>query len=149
MDFDTLIVTRDIACPPARLFALMTDREARQTWGAPDDRTVMRIDAFDLRPGGHELSVCGPAEAPEFQVRMDFHVIDAPSRLIGTETLDLGEGPAAISLVTHEIAAEGAGSRLTVTIQAASLVGPDMMDGYREGWTGALGNLARLAEEEA
>ena len=146
MDFDTLTFNRRIACPPDRLFHLLTDRQARETWGAPGEGIVMRIDAFDMRPGGHELSVCGPADHPEFRVRSDFHVIDAPHRLICTETLDMGEGPASISLVTHLIAADGDASHLTVTLQIASLIGPDMVAGYEEGWTGGLDNLTQLAE---
>ena len=147
MDFDTITLTREVACPPDRLFHLMTDREARQVWGAPDDRTVMRIDHHDLRPGGREVSVCGPKDNPEFAVTADFHVVDAPRLLIMSETMEFGQGPASISLVTQEVAErpEG-GSVLTVTVQVASLIGEPMIDGYREGWGGSLANLIRLAE---
>lgn len=146
MDFDTLTLTRDIACAPERLFHLMTDRKARETWGAPGEGIAMRIDSFDLRPGGREVSRCGPAEAPDFRVTTDFHIVDAPARLIGTETLDFGAGPVSVSLITQEIAAAQGGSRLTVTLQIASLIGPDMAADYQAGWTGGLDNLTRLAE---
>lgn len=148
MDFDTITLTRDIACPPDRLFHLLTDRKARETWGAPGEGIVVIIDAFDMRPGGREVSRCGPAENPEFKVVSDFHVIDAPHRLICTESLDFGQGPASVSLITQTVAAGGKGSLLTVTLQIASLIGPDMAADYRTGWNGGLDNLTRLAEQE-
>ena len=146
MDFNTLTLTRDIACTPERLFHLLTDRTARETWGAPGEGIVVQIDSFDMRPGGREVSRCGPVEAPEFKVTTDFHIVDAPDRLIGTETLDFGEGPVSVSLITQEIAETQGGSRLTVTLQIASLIGPDMAADYKEGWNGGLDNLTRLAE---
>lgn len=149
MDFNTLTLNRQIACPPARLFHLMTDQSAREVWGAPDDSTVMQIDSFDLRPGGREVSRCGPAQSPEFLVTTDFHVIDAPTRLICTETLDFGEGPVSVSLITQDIVGRDVGSHLTVTLQIASLIGPDMAADYQTGWNGGLDNLARLAEQPA
>ena len=148
-DFETLTLTRRMACPPERLFALMTDREARRAWGAPNDTDVVVIDSFDLRPGGQETAHCGPKEAPDYNTITDFHVIAAPATLVSTETLVIGGETLSVSLCTAEVTAEDAGSLLTVTLQIASLGGPDMVEGYREGWTGALENLARLAEARA
>ncbi len=149
MDFKTLTLTRQIACAPDRLFHLMTDRTARETWGAPGEGIVMQIDSFDLRPGGQEVSRCGPAESPEFTMTTAFHVVDAPARLICSETLDFGEGPVSVSLVTQEITAQDNGSHLTVTLQIASLIGPEMAADYQTGWNGGLDNLARMAEQPA
>ena len=36
-DFETLILERDIACSPDRLFHVMTNRDTRQKWSAPDN----------------------------------------------------------------------------------------------------------------
>ena len=34
-DFETLVLERDIACSPDRLFHVMTDRDMRQKWSSP------------------------------------------------------------------------------------------------------------------
>ena len=146
-DFATLTLEREFPCPPDRLFALMTDPAARAVWGAPDADTAIEIDEADIRPGGREVARCGPKEAPEFDTVSLFHVIEPDARLILTETLSLGGGMVSVSLVTADLAAAPAGTGLTVTLQVASLAGPEIAGGYREGWEGALANLARLAAD--
>ncbi|WP_417210628.1 SRPBCC domain-containing protein [Antarctobacter sp.] len=146
MDFETLTLQRKVACPPARLFHLLTDRDARATWGAPNDDVSVIIDTFDMRPGGREVSRCGPKDAPHFAVTTDFHVVDAPARLICTETLDMGDGPVSVSLITQQVSATAQGCLLSVTLQIASLSGPALFDDYKIGWNSGLDNLVRLAE---
>jgi uncharacterized protein YndB with AHSA1/START domain len=143
-DFHTLTLERRIACTPERLFALMTDREARQAWSAPSPDTVIVIDHFDMRPGGREIARCGPRENPEFHTVTDFHVVE-PSRIVATEVLDVGGTMLSVSLCTSDMAAEDGGSLLTVTLQIASLTGPELFDDYATGWGAALDSLARMA----
>jgi uncharacterized protein YndB with AHSA1/START domain len=149
LDFDTQVITRDIACAPDRLFQLITDPVARASWGAPDAESVVEIDHAEIRPGGHELARCGPKEDPHFGTRMDFHVIAPDEHLIGSETLTVGGQVLSVALVTMEIESYQAGSRLSVTLQITSLAGAEMFEDYRGGWSGALDNLMRLAIEEA
>ena len=54
--FDTLTLTREIGCPPDRLFALMTDRAARAIWSAPSEDVQIEIDECDIREGGREVA---------------------------------------------------------------------------------------------
>ena len=145
-DFATLDFTRDIRTTPERLFALMSTTEGRAQWNAPDDVTEVRVETSDIRTGGVERALCIPPEGPEIGVTSVFHVVAAPSLIVCTETLDMGD-PLSISLVTQEIARTAQGARLTVTIQMADLSG-EMEDGYREGWTAGLDKLARVAEAE-
>lgn len=143
-DFETLTLTRDIACTPDRLFHVMTDRELRQEWSGPDDDSTVIIDTFDCRPGGREETRCGPKEAPEFNTTGLFHVV-TPEFMSFTETLVVGGEMLSISLCGHEIAASDKGTRLRVTLQITSLAGPDLFDDYRNGWSAALDNLSTLA----
>ena len=143
--FDTLTLERRIAASPARVFALMTDREARQTWGSPEDGVVVVIDDFDLRPGGRELARCGPAENPEFFTVSTFHAVEAPRHLICTESLTVGGDLVSVGLITQALAPDGDGTHLTVTIQVTSVTGPDTAADYRTGWSSALDNLATMA----
>ncbi|SIO05700.1 SRPBCC domain-containing protein [Vannielia litorea] len=149
LTFDTLTLTRSIAAPPARLFPLMTEPAYRAEWGAPTENTRLDIVEADIRPGGRELSRCGPKDNPEFEVTTDFHHLDAPALLVFTETIRIDGAPLSCGLCSIEITPEGTGSHLTVTAQLSSLIGDEMAAGYTQGWTAALANLARLAERHA
>ena len=146
--FDVLTLKREIACPPERLFALMTDREARALWSAPSEDVVIEIDESDIRDGGREVARCGPKEAPDFFVVADFHLVEAPARLGLSETLNVGGMMLSVSLVTQEITPVETGSLLKVTLQIVSLSGPETFEGYGEGWNAALDSLARMAGAE-
>lgn len=143
-DFETLTLERDIACSPNRLFQVMTDREMRQKWSAPDDSSEVIIDNYDCRPGGREETRCGPKEAPEFNTTGLFHVV-TPDFLSFTETLVFGGQMMSISLCSHEISKGGRGSILRVTLQITSLAGPELFADYSNGWSAALDNLSALA----
>ena len=97
-DYETLTLEREIACAPERLFHVMTDRDLRQKWSAPNDESVVIIDYFDCRPGGREEARCGPKDAPEFNtighsggvwlitstitVSMFFQIVDISTRVM-------------------------------------------------------------------
>lgn len=146
VDFETLNLEREIACAPDRLFKVMTDRELRQKWIAPDDKSVVIIDTYDCRPGGREETRCGPKEAPEFNTTSLFHVV-TPDFLSFTETLVVGGQMMSISLCGHEISKSEAGSALRVTLQITSLIGSDLFKDYLNGWSAALDNLSMLASD--
>lgn len=143
-DFETLILERDIACSPERLFQVITDRASRQKWSAPNDDSVVIIDEYDCRAGGQEKTRCGPKEAPEFNTIGLFHVV-TPDFLSFTETLVVAGQTVSISLCSHEISKSKTGSALRVTLQIASLAGSDLFRDYNNGWSAALDNLAALA----
>lgn len=143
-DFETLTLERDIACAPERLFHVMTDRDLRQKWSAPNDESIVIIDQYDCRPGGREETRCGSKEALEFNTTGLFHVVTADF-LSFTETLVVGGQMMSISLCSHEISKGGKGSILRVTLQITSLVGPDLFKDYQNGWSASLDNLSALA----
>ena len=143
-DFETLTLERDVACSPSRLFQVITDRETRQKWSTPDDESLLIIDEYDCRAGGHEKTRCGPKEAPEFNTLGLFHVV-TPEFLSFTETLVVAGQTMSISLCSHEISKSKTGSNLRVTLQISSLVGPELFEDYRNGWSAALDNLVALA----
>ena len=143
-DFETLVLERDIACSPDRLFHVMTDRDLRQKWSSPDDDSAVIIDEFDCRAGGYEKTRCGPKEAPEFNTVGNFHVV-TPEFLSFTETLVVAGQTLSVSLCSHEISKSEAGSALRVTLQITSLAGPDVFEDYSNGWSAALDSLAALA----
>ncbi|WP_226780284.1 SRPBCC domain-containing protein [Oceaniglobus trochenteri] len=145
-DFETLTLEREIPCSPERLFHLITDRDTRQKWSAPDNDSVLIIDEYDLRPGGHEKIRCGPKDSPDFNTLGQFHVV-TPEFFCLTETLAVGGETMSISLCSHEISATATGSLLRLTLQITSLVGPEMFKDFSNGWSASLANLAALASD--
>lgn len=143
-DFKTLVLERDIACSPDRLFQVMTDRGTRQKWSGPDDESVLIFDEYDCRAGGHEKIRCGPKEAPEFNTLGLFHVVTL-ELFSFTEILVVGGETLSISLCSHEISKSKTGSALRVTLQITSLIGTDLFNDYHNGWSAALDNLSALA----
>lgn len=143
-DFKTLTLERNIPCSPERLFHVMTDRQLRQKWSAPDNGSVVVIDEYDCRPGGREKTRCGRPEAPEFETIGNFHVV-TPEFLSFTETLTVKERILSIALCSHEISASEIGSHLRVTLQITSLSGTETFADYNDGWSASLDNLSALA----
>ena len=144
-DFKTITIDREIACSPDHLFHVMTDRDLRQKWSAPNDESVVIIDEYDCRAGGFEKTRCGPKKAPEFQTIGNFHVVN-PEFLSFTETLAVQGETLSISLCSHEISGTDSGSALRVVLQVTSLAGPEIFENYAGGWSAALDNLIALAK---
>ena len=146
MDFETLTFTRRLPCSAERAFHILTDRAMRERWGKPHETTRLDIDHHDFRVGGTEVSRCGPTGGPEFHATVTFHVIEAPRLMICTEVLTSEAAPMVVNLATHEIADDGDGVRLDITLQLSGRDGDGMADGFREGWSLALDNMVRMAE---
>ena len=146
-DFGKLTLTRTIGCTPDRLFPLLTQPEARAVWGTPSETAVFDILESDPRPGVYELAGCFRTLHLECLSRTYFLVIDGPNCLICSETIFIEEAPICVSLITLEISFSERHSELKVTVQVASLCGPDMVSGYETGWGTALDKLAKMAEQ--
>lgn len=147
-DTDTFTFARDFDLPPDRMWHLMTDAKMREQWGVPDENMVLKVIAEDLRVGGVERHICGPADTPEFEVETHWYHIDAPGLAVFTETIIGGGMRLGASLVTYLIAPAGSGSKVDVTVAVSSFVGPEMIGEFRAGWTGGFENLARLAARQ-
>ncbi|MBM7066638.1 SRPBCC domain-containing protein [Actibacterium sp. 188UL27-1] len=146
-EFGTITLTRQLNCEPDQLFGLLSSPEARSVWGTPSETAVFDILESDIRPGGHELARCGPSEHPEFLARTDFHIVEAPSRMICTETVFVEEAAISVSLVTLDVIGRDTACDLTMTAQIASLRGSDMVTGYNDGWGAALNKLVELSRQ--
>lgn len=142
-------ITRTIAAPPARLWSLLTDPQAREAWGAPSDEAVLILDKADLREGGQERHRCGPKEAPDFIVDTHWYHLDAPERACYTETLTIGDARLAVSLVTYRLAAADAGCHLTVDVAVSSMTDDPVTEDFHGGWTSGLDRLERMIADKA
>jgi uncharacterized protein YndB with AHSA1/START domain len=149
---DTLVLERDYAATPARVFAAFADPAARLRWGPPSDSVRMIYEATDFREGGQDIAWCGSGEALSYRVDTRYEDIVPNARLVMIETVSTGGVRLSVSLITITFVVSRNGTRLVLTDQIAALDDSDMVSGSRAGWNASLDNLGRelsLAGEPA
>ncbi len=144
-DTDTFTFSRSFPLNPDKMWHLMTDAGMREAWSVPDDSMVLETVASDLSVGGVDHHRCGPADAPEFEVETRWYNIAGPNAATFSETIIAGGARLGASLVTYLIAADGAGSKVDITVAVSSFVGAEMIEEFRAGWEGGFENLAKMA----
>jgi uncharacterized protein YndB with AHSA1/START domain len=102
------------------------------------------LDAYS-RVGGREVSLCKVDGQPDIRCDAGWLVFQPDRRSVTYEVISSEGVTMSAALVTADLAAEGDGSRLTVTVQLSSLA-EDMAAGYRQGFDAGLANLAGVAE---
>lgn len=131
-----LVLTQHVPAPPARVYAawLTPEGMSRWWWVALGDTTY----AVDGRVGGAYLVQSASAG---IGVRGTFTALEEPRLLELTWTWLDGGVPGPAETVRVDLSAQGDGTLVTVTHQAATAEG---IEPYREGWAHVLSNLARL-----
>lgn len=140
---ETLVLQRTYAATPARVFQAWADPAARLRWGPPSEGVAMVYDATDFRVGGRDASRCGTPGVLEYHVEVRYLDIVPEQRIVMAETVTQDGQVLSAALLTVELAAQGAATRLAFTDQIAAIGGPEMVAGSRAGWSAALDNLAR------
>lgn len=143
-DTDTFTFDRAMPLAPTKLWGLLTDPKMREIWSAPGD-AVLDVVTADTRLGGVDRHRCGPEDAPEFEVETRWYNLDAPQAATFTEVIEAGGMRLGASLVTYALSESATGSDLTVTVAVTSFVGPEMIEEFRGGWTGAMEKLVALS----
>lgn len=143
--FATLAFTRDVAAPPGVLWQAWTAPAARAVWAAPTPAVTVEFLEADTRAGGREISLCKVQGQPDIRCECGWLVLEPGRRSVNSEVVAVAGVPQSAALVTADLAGTTDGSRLTVTVQLASLAA-DMEAGYREGFGAGLDNLAGVAE---
>lgn len=142
---DTLVFDRRMPAAPLQVWQAWTDPGLRAAWAAPTPDVTVEFLQADTRPGGMEVSLCKVAGQPDIRCEVSWLVLDPGRRTVNTEAVSQDGRTLSIALVTAEVAAEGEGTALRVTVQLAGLAG-DMAGGYRAGFDAGLGNLAATAD---
>ena len=145
-DTDTFTFDRTLPLPPAKLWELLIDPKMREIWSAPGDLTLDIVTA-DTRLGGVDRHRCGPEDAPEFEVETRWYNLAAPQTATCTEVIEAGGMRLGASLVTYALSEASTGADLSVTVAVTSFVGPEMIEEFRGGWTGAIEKLEGLASK--
>ncbi len=121
-----LIVRRELAAPPERVFAALTTPAQIARWIGPRGVAASNV-AVDLRVGG-EFSFDLDFGEAVITMRGRYEAVDPPSRLVHTWGV---AGAGDDSRVTIELAAAGAGTELRLTHAGLQ---PDEFAQNRAGW---------------
>lgn len=143
--FETLTFERQVAAPAATLWQVWTAPAARAIWSAPAPTVTVEYLEADPRVGGREISLCRVDGEPDIRCDAGWLVLQPERRSVSFEVISSEGVTRSAALVTADLAADGEGSRLTVTVQLSSLA-EDMAAGYRQGFEAGLDNLAGVAE---
>lgn len=144
-DFATLHFERDVTAPLTSLWKAWTAPAARAVWSAPDPLTTVDIIESETRVGSRELSICKVAGQPDTLCECGWLDLRDEQRSVHYEIVSTGDERQSAALVTASFSGDGDRSKISVTVQLASLA-RDMADEYREGFAGGLANLAEVAE---
>jgi uncharacterized protein YndB with AHSA1/START domain len=137
----TIKLEHSYSAPPERVFSEFADPVARARWSAPSDDALV-YDEADFRVGGKDVFRCGPKGDPKFRGETRYLHIAPNARVVSSETVDLEGQHLAIALSTLDFEPTEDGTKLTVTVQIVSFIGPDMIHSCESGNKSALKNLA-------
>ena len=141
---DTFVIERRYAKPPARVFAALGDPALKRRWYA---ETAETFD-MDFREGGREytLSKMGadtPFPGTALISDAVYQDIVPEKRIVMIQTMSLGDRHISSALLTFEIQAEGDGTVLVCTHQAAFYQPSDGPKMRQEGWDTLFARLDR------
>lgn len=142
MQHETIVIERAFDHPVADVFAAWADPAIRAAWAAPAPGHVVIYDQAEFRVGGLDRSRCGPAAHPDVDVEARYLSIVGDGRIVFSEVITVGGRQLSASLISASFEGAGRRTRFTLTVQIASFAGPGIVEGNRQGWSAALGNLA-------
>lgn len=145
LDTKSFDLNRTIKLDADRLWHVLTDAKTREKWNGPDANTMLVTDYADVQVGGQDQHRFGPKDAPEFVVQTRWYDLAAPARAVFTETLIFGDAAVCTSLVTYALEADGAQTKLAITVAVSSFSGAEALDEVAQGWVGGIDNLESYA----
>ncbi len=143
--FATLTFQRRVAAPVATLWQAWSAPAARAVWAPPAPGVTVDFIEADTRVGGREVSICKVAGQPDIRVEGGWLDLQPEARSVGYEVVSCEGATQSAALITADFSADGAGSRIVVTVQLSSLAA-DMIPGYQQGFDAGIDNLAAVAE---
>ncbi len=148
---DTFVLERRFAQAPDRVFAAFADPARKRRWFADGlDHEVVAFE-LDFRPGGAErvtyrMGAKTPFPGVELASEGRHMEITPGRRVVTSAVMSLGGRPISAALVTVQIEADGAGTALTLTHQAAFFEGADGPEMRKGGWVALLDRLGASLE---
>jgi uncharacterized protein YndB with AHSA1/START domain len=146
---DSVVTEIEIAAPPERVFAAITDAKQMERWWASPicEHTSFEMEA---RVGGKWGFYTTPATqsingVSEFKCRGEILEFQPPKLLVCTWIANWNDKPESKTIVRWELTPTRSGTRLKVTHSALAeqKVAREL---YRGGWPGVVGNLKTFVE---
>lgn len=142
-DDTTLHIERVIDAPREAVFAAWTTADAMEEWYRDGDDFVARVLELDVRVGGGYRVEWGPEGQSPHREYGVYEVVDPPTRLVMTETLQTSDGGGwANTRVTVELEEQDGKTLLKLTHE--NFPSRDHRDGATGGWPGFLDRIERL-----
>lgn len=107
-----IVITRVVEAPRRLVFEAMTQPEHVPRWYGPRGWSLP-VCEIDFRPGGAWRFVCRGPDGTEMGMRGVYQEIDAPDRVVSTESFDDYPGE---SLNAVALAEEGGRTTITTTV---------------------------------
>jgi uncharacterized protein YndB with AHSA1/START domain len=137
----TFVLERTTNAPIDRVFGALANPVERAAWGAPSEQDALVYEQADFREGGQDIFRCGPKHDPQFRGVTTYLDIVPNGRIVSTELVEANGRKLLATMSTTTLRPRGAGTTITVTIQATSLAGKDMLAGVKSGTGASLDNL--------
>lgn len=134
----TIRMTAVLPAKPQRVFRALTTAEICDWWVRPGIFDTREWQG-DARAGG-AWSAAGIGGGGPYQLAGRFETVDPPRRLVQTWQSVGAPGP--VSILTHELAPEGAGTHLTLSHDGID--DPEIRERTRAGWETSLQRLAEV-----
>jgi uncharacterized protein YndB with AHSA1/START domain len=138
----TARIERLIDAPPEKVFRAWTTPEAMEIWYRDGDDWEAKVVEQDFRVGGAYRIEWGPVGDDPYVEHGVYLEIDAPHRLVMTETLTAGEGGWTDTKVTVVFEEENGKTRLTLVHE--NFPSTEARDGATGGWPGFIDRVERL-----
>lgn len=137
----TFVIERRFDATPAQVYKAWADPRAKARWFVGPTEWEKSDLALDFRVGGRESVSGGPEGGPKHYYNATYQDIVPNERIIYSYDMHLDDRRISVSLATVEFKAEGQGTKLVFTEQAAYLEGTDGPALREEGTRGLLEQL--------
>ena len=139
----TFVIERQLAQPPARVFAAWADPQAKAKWfGGPPGVWQELERRMDFRVGGTERArgrFAATGRISDFQAY--YQDIVSHRRIVYSYNMHVDEKKISVSLATIEFEPSGKGTKLILTEQGAFLDGYDDAGSREKGTRGLMDRL--------
>ena len=144
----TFVIERTYDAAPARVWQAWADPAQKLQWFGPPEPARGEHE-LDFRVGGIERMTVHAPDGALYTLSSRFQDIVEGERFVHTYEMYRGDERISVSVATVELAAEGAGTKLTLTEQGVFLDGLDTPAEREHGTRGMLDTLARALEGAA